>query len=146
MSYKSGSRTFQTLDSAKEFTQRVFARTGGIIAITENKRPSAKQATYLFFLRNAGTSYNPKTQTKRQGQSEGARKLAQAERDARALGYTFSWEDDWTVGSHVKKFDGYTEEPSTCESCIMLDSHVDDASREYRRVIEAELALEELGK
>lgn len=116
---------------------------------------TAKQQAYLFFLRHAGYSYNPETQTKQQGHAACARRLAAAERDARALGYTFDWEDDWTVGDHLKEYDCYTKQPSTCETCIMRDSNgnvvqslgcVDNATREYRRVIEAELALEEVGK
>lgn len=119
------------------------------------KPQTPKQAAYLFFLRNAGYSYDPKTQTPRQGRSETARKLAKAERDARALGYSFEWEDDWSVGDHQKEFDCYADGvPETCESCLMRDPAgkvvqslgcVDDATREYRRVVEAELALEELG-
>ena len=116
---------------------------------------TAKQQAYLFFLRHAGYSYDPKTQTKQQGRSECARKLAKAERDARALGYTFEWRDDWGVGNHFKEYgEAYANgEPSTCESCLMLDSNgevvqslgcIDDATREYRRVVEAELALEEV--
>ena|ERR1700678_354402 len=117
---------------------------------------TAKQQAYLFFLRNAGYSYNPETQTKQQGRSEGARLLAKAERDARALGYTFEWRDDWTLGCSHFEFYGESYghgEPSTCESCIMLDENgevvqslgcIDDATREYRRVVEAELALEEV--
>ena len=86
-----------------------------------------------------------------------ARKLAKAERDARALGYTFDWEDDWSLGCTHEKYYGeaYANgEPATCESCIMRDPAgavvqslgcIDDATREYRRVVEAELALEQLG-
>jgi hypothetical protein len=118
-------------------------------------KQTPKQAAYLFFLRNAGYSYDPKTQTKQQGRAAGARRLAKAERDARALGYTFEWEDDWTIGDHFKEYgECYANgEPETCESCVMRDSAgkvvqslgcIDDATREYRRVVEAELALEEL--
>ena len=114
---------------------------------------TAKQQAYLFFLHHAGYSYDPKTQTKQQGRAACARRLAKAERGARALGYTFEWRDDWSVGDHVKEFDCYTEQPSTCETCLMLGSNgkvvrslgcIDGATREYRRVIEAELALEEV--
>ena len=118
---------------------------------------TAKQQAYLFFLRNAGSSYNPETQTKQQRRSETARLLAKAERDARALGYTFEWQDDWSVRDHVKEFNCYTKQPSPrilC-TCLMLDSNgevvqslgcIDDATREYRRVVEAELALAEVSR
>lgn len=156
MSYKSGSKSFQSLADAKKFAQRVFARTGSVVAITETRRQTAKQAAYLFFLRNAGVSYDPARETRQQGRAAGARRLAKAERDARALGYTFEWRDDWGVGSHVKEFgaESYPKEPQTCECCVMRNAGgtvvqalgcVDDATREYRRVVEAELALEELG-
>ena len=114
-----------------------------------------KQQAYLFFLRNAGCSYNPNTETKQQGMARGARRLAKAERDARALGYTFEWNDDWSIGDHSKEFDCYEDGgPDTCEYCLMRDENgkvvqslhcIDDATREYRRVVEAELALEQLG-
>lgn len=118
---------------------------------------TAKQQAYLFFLRHAGYSYNPKTQTRQQGRAACARHLAAAERDARALGYTFEWEGDWTVGDHFRAYgEAYTNGgPATCESCLMRDSAgkvvqslgcVDNATREHRRVIEAELALAEVGK
>jgi len=118
------------------------------------KQPTPKQAAFLFFLRNAGTSYDPQTQTKRQGQYAGARRLAKAERDARALGYTFDWQQDWSV-DHQKEYDCYPNGgPETCEFCLMLSPEgnvvqslgcIDDATKEYRRVVEAELALEQLG-
>ena len=116
---------------------------------------TAKQQAYLFFLKNGACSYNPSIEAKRQGYARMARLLAKAERDARALGYTFEWQDDWSVRDHVKEFDCYTEQPSTCETCLMLDSNgkvvqslgcIDDATREYRRVVEAELALEEVSR
>lgn len=115
---------------------------------------TAKEAAYRFFYANAGWGYDPKTQTPQQGRAAGARRLAKAERDARALGYTFEWEYDWSV-DHEKEFpDCYSESgPETCEGCIMRDKGgkvvqslwcIDDASKEYRRVVEAELALDEL--
>jgi len=122
-----------------------------------------KQAAYLFFRRNAGYSYNPKTQTKAAGHAACARRLAKAERDARALGYTFSWahDEDGCIGCDCgsKECACSTGEPHETLICEMWnngdDSHEPRAvqslgcickpSHEYRRVIEAELALEELG-
>ena len=118
-------------------------------------KQTPKQAAYLFFLRNAGTSYKPATQTKRQGQSEGARMLAKAERDAAALGFTFDWDYDQegcigcACGSPDCKCS--TGEDHECLSCICRNADgeavaslgsICEPSREYRRVIEAELALE----
>ena len=91
--------------------------------------------------------------TKQTEQQTAARKPQTAKQAA--LGYTFSWEDDWQV-DHAREFpDSYAKGgPETCEGCVMRDESgkvvqslwcIDDASREYRRVVEAELALEELG-
>lgn len=104
-----------------------------------------------FFLANAGWGYNPETETPEQGKLRGAIKLAEAEQWAKSQGHTFVWEEDWLVGSHVDEFDAYDSEPEICESATMLDSDdnvlaslgcVDDATDDYRRVVEAELALE----
>lgn len=90
-------------------------------------------------------------ETEKQGKARCARELAQAERWARDNGLTFTWEDDWEIGSHVREYDGYEREPETCETCIAWDANgdvvaslgcVDDATPEYRRVIEAQLASE----
>ena len=120
-------------------------------------KQTPKQAAYLFFLRNAGTSCNPATQTKRQGQSEGARKLAKAERDAAALGFTFDWEYDLDgcIGCDCGSDDCKcsTGEDHEVLVCLCRDAEgvvkaslgsICEPSREYRRVIEAELALEAL--
>ena len=123
--------------------------------MTTIKQQTAKQRAFYFFLKHGACSYTPAKETKRQGYARQARELARTERDARALGYTFEWQDDWSIGDHSKEFDCYEAGgPETCESCIMRDSDgkfvqslscIDDATREYRRVIEAELALEHLG-
>jgi hypothetical protein len=117
-------------------------------------KQTAKQAAYYFFLRNAGFGYDPKTETKQQGRSKNARNLATAERDARAYGFTFVWDSDWHVGSHKQEYGyGYDREPSSCESCVCYAPNgdnlgslgcIDDATDSYRRVIEAELAMEAL--
>ena len=86
-----------------------------------------------------------------------ARLLAKAERDARALGYTFEWTDDidGCIGCDCDSPDCAcsTGESHECLVCLMRDSHgiccqslgsICEPSREYRRVIEAELALEEV--
>lgn len=118
----------------------------------------ANPAAFRFFLANAGYSYSfdPKTETKQAGRARCARRLAKAERDARALGYTFEWEDGWSIGDHQREYgECYADGgPDTCETCLMRDQNgkvvqslgcIDDATPAYRRVIEAELALEELG-
>lgn len=103
-----------------------------------------------FFYKHAEHSYNPKTQTMEEGRRENAAHLAEAEAWAKNNGVTFQWTDDWIV-DHQKEFDCYKDGgPETCEQCVAFrdgDSVasvgcVDDATPEYRRVIEAHLAAE----
>lgn len=120
-------------------------------------KQSAKQAAFWFFYREAGYSWNPQTQTRRQGRAETARKLAKAERDARALGYTFEWEydQDGCIGCDCgnESCDCFTGTEHECLCCVARDANgnvvaslgsVCNPSREYRRVVEAELASEAL--
>jgi hypothetical protein len=139
----------QTLNLSNETFERQS------ITIRRKKQQTPKQAAYNFFLKHGACSYEPAKETKQQGYARMARLLAKAERDACALGYTFEWEDDWTVGDHHKEYGECYKDggPSTCEWCTMKDPNgkvvqslgcIDDATRDYRRVVEAELALEEL--
>jgi hypothetical protein len=113
------------------------------------------QRAYWFFYKHAGFSYQPDTETRRAGRARCAAALARAERDGSALGFTFEWFDDWTVGDHEKEFGAVYANggPATCESCVCYNGEgevvaslhcIDDATREYRRVVEAELASEAL--
>ena len=116
-----------------------------------------------FFYDNAGYSYDPATETVEDGRLRGARQLAMAERFAQVMGAEYVWEDDWSLGgNHADNYcaDAYPDnggEPETCEWVAMYAhipagfenmalvaslSCIDDATPEYRRVIEAELALE----
>lgn len=71
---------------------------------------------------------------------------------ARAAGFTYRWEDDWQVGSHVEEYgESYGQEPESCEwaSLVAPDGLVvasvgciDDASAEYVAEIEDDLATE----
>ncbi len=123
----------------------------------ESRHQSPKQAAFYFFLKNAGSSCDPKIETARQGKARGARRLAKAERDACALGYTFEWEQDQDgcIGCDCDdpECKCSTGEDHECLVCLMRDSagsvvqslgSICGPSREYGRVIEAELALEEL--
>jgi len=116
------------------------------IKLTPNER---------FFFAHAGYSYDPKTETKQQGKRRCARAMARAEKRAQDAEFEYEWRDDWSVGSHQEYFgkgSAYEEsEPNTCESCVLRSSDgevlaslhcIDDADSNYRRVIEAELALE----
>lgn len=123
-------------------------------------KQTPKQAAYLFFLKNAGYSYTPGTETPKAGRSRCARELAKAERDAAALGYYFEWCNDWDgcIGCDCGEdsCSCSTGEPHEClvcqifppesESCAASLGSICEPSREYRRVIEAELALEALAQ
>jgi hypothetical protein len=110
-----------------------------------------------FFYEHAGTSYYPATETEEGGRRRGAAQLAMAERFAAALGLTYTWRDDWGLNtSHAEEYcaDAYPDgEPETCEWLLMYDATgrevgalgcIDDADDNYRRVCEAEMALEYL--
>lgn len=112
--------------------------------------------SYQFFLKHAGYSYNPETETPMQGRIKGARALAKAERQARDAGYSFAWGIDDPRGSAQ-----WTDEKPAWGSwyCVAHNSEGEtkyalygiDFGRDgepwgnpYRRAVEAELALESL--
>lgn len=113
----------------------------------------------LFFYEHAGYGHDPKTQTAEQGRVEYAIALALAEEQAKGLGWEFEWTNDWGVGSHKDYYGAGScyedSEPNTCEFCVCKDENgetlaslgcIDDATRDYRRVVEAELASEALAE
>jgi predicted metal-binding protein len=115
------------------------------------------QTPYQFFLKHAGYSYDPKTETQIQGRRRCARSMAKAEREASEQGYTFKWSDDpdGCIGCDCGAEDCDCSTGSEHETlvCIAVDGTgeykaslgaICKPSREYRRVIEAELALESL--
>jgi hypothetical protein len=121
------------------------------------KRQTAKQAAFYFFLKNAGYSYDPKTETPKQGRARCARELAKAERDARALGYSFEWVDDECIGCDCDnpECECSSGEPHESLCCIIRDENgrvagslgsICKPSREYARVVEAEVASEALAE
>lgn len=98
-----------------------------------------------FFYDNGGWSYNPETETPEGGRRRTASEMAAAEAWARQAGVNYVWEyDDDSSG------DG-DETPHQVREmvAVYLDGEiiaslasVGDATPEYRRVIEAEMALE----
>lgn len=117
-----------------------------------------------FFFRHAGFSYDPKTETPDQGKQRCAQALAAAELRARDGGYSFQWEiDPHTRSDDWKKPDedgGKYRAPWQTWVCDMYDPQGElvqslggiDFGRDgspfgdpYRRVVEAELALEQCG-
>jgi hypothetical protein len=112
-----------------------------------------KQTVEQFFYEHAGYSYNPKTETPEQVRRKCARALARAEAKASRLGYSFKWDIDDVDSSEWS--DG--KPPYEQWYCIAYDrkgqvigslSGIDFGRNgkpwgdPYRRVVEAELALE----
>ncbi len=95
---------------------------------------------YRFFFENAGYCVGRR--------AAGALALARAEKAASERGWSFSWEWDelpYEMG------DAETEPPEEVLVCVLKDEHgrtleclggIGDPSKEYVRVVEAELALE----
>lgn len=95
-----------------------------------------------FYFDNAGSSYDPKVETEEQGKARGAADLAKAAHYALDQGWTFEWDTDP---------DGHScDEDHSVEYCQLWDgetllgslSEICGATDDYRRVVEAELALE----
>lgn len=111
---------------------------------------------YQFFLRNAGFSYDPKTETADDGRRRHARDLANAERRGARAELSFGWSIDPDNDSSE-----WCDEPPAYEqwACVCRDANgiavaslggIDFGrdglpySDPYRRVVEAELAQEAL--
>ena len=111
-----------------------------------------KTSAYHFFLKHGGYSYRPGQETRRQGRIRSAKAYAQAERDARRFGLTFRWDWDNDVDdSWMDETERAQEHEWTyCVArtpdgrCVASLGGIVDATPEYRRVIEAELASEAL--
>jgi hypothetical protein len=114
-----------------------------------------KSSPYLFFIKNAGYSYDPKKETPFKGRVRCARALAEAEKRASAEGCSFEWEQDDSTNRE------WTDEGAEYYTwrCLMRDSlgvvlgslcGVDFGEggepwdNPYRRVVEAEIASEAL--
>ena len=118
---------------------------------------------FRFFMQHAGYSYDPKTETPEQGRRRCARSLADAEMRARDAGCSYQWE----VDPHARSSDwiadhedgGKYRDPWITWQCCMHDAEGEaiaslggiDFGRNgspfgspYKRVVEAELALESL--
>lgn len=118
---------------------------------------------YQFFMKHAGYSYDPKTETPMQGRIKCARELAKAERAARDGGFSYQWEidtgrtsADWIEagqdGSHGHSPWGtwqcsmYDAQGRTVAGLCGIDFGRDKEpwGDPYRRVVEAELAIDGL--
>lgn len=114
------------------------------------KARNAFRADWRFFLENAGYATPP-------GRAKCALDLAHAERQARNQGYTFEWEYDCDgcsgcdCGNKACKCASGEEHETLACVCRTAFGKVAaslcgicEPSKEYRRVVEAELALEAL--
>ena len=111
------------------------------------KKTDQQRKKIDFFLKHGGYSTKP-GETKRQGQLRSARQLAEAEAFAEDAGWKVSWEPDqepYDMG------DAETEPPSEVYVAVLMDDDdnvlgslgaIGDPDNNYKRVIEAELALE----
>lgn len=113
--------------------------------VRKDKR-SSEQKAVAFFYKNAGSSYTPGKETRAQGKRRGAQALARAEAEASARGWEVEWEED--------DYGERAENGGPMYVAILKDEHgnvlgslggIDDDTDPYRRVVEAELALEALG-
>lgn len=115
-----------------------------------------------FFYDNTGYSYSPETETPEEGRKRNASLMASAEQWARELGYSFEWMIDPNSSSadwiEDREDGGKYCHPWQVWGCVMRDTcgkavqslwSIDFGrdgkpwSNPYRRVVEAELALEE---
>jgi hypothetical protein len=127
---------------------------------------SRTQTAAQFFYKQAGYGYDPKTETKEQGRRRGAKALAEAEAYASREGWDVRWSQDGSMyGQQGDCFDIVDDPDSFGDPLFVgwdaflvdMDGNVlgslgattfagsnggDPWSDPYRRVVEAELALE----
>lgn len=131
------------------------------------KKETGALNPYKFFLKHAGYSYDPKNETPIQGRVRGARALAKAEREARDAGISFQWApDDYLSSEWIDNNEdgGKNRDPwhtweciawipdntSITPECLASLSGIDFGrggepwGDPYKRVVEAELALESM--
>jgi hypothetical protein len=113
--------------------------------------------TERFFFDNAGYSYDPRTETRKQGRLRCARALALAEETAAERNWEFLWDadQDGCIGCDCGAEDCKccTGEPHEILCCALKDADgkilasmggICEPTRDYGRIVEAELASEAL--
>ena len=125
---------------------------------TKPKALKAQLTPYAFFKKYAGYSYDPKTETAKHGAARAAMQLAIAEDAAKNLGFMFEWEHD--VDRDSSDFSNekpawllwvccaYDVEGELSASLGGIDLGRDGYPRgnPYKRIVEAELALDILSR
>jgi hypothetical protein len=123
------------------------------------KKQTAHARAVSYFMKHAGSSYMPGKETRAQGKRRGAIKLAKAEKEAAARGWTVEWEHDphadlsWADEQAREDIDEVLSAVLRSDDNEVLASlsgitfgRDNMANRNYRRVVEAELADEALGR
>ncbi len=123
---------------------------------------SNQQTPYQFFYEHAGFSYDPKTETVEQGKRRCSKAMEAAEQEGKARGIEFNWMNDDMACSGCDCGDsdcacgnGTPHETlvcvayAKCQCCGLKVARASlggicGATDEYRRVVEAELAMEAL--
>jgi len=118
----------------------------------ETKARKQLTVDQFFFYHNAGYSYDPKTETLKEGRFRCARELAAAETIGQRLGYVFEWEfdecPDLSWMSDKEREQGHEvlccriPDPENTRHSLASLCGITDPPYHYRRVIEAELAAE----
>jgi hypothetical protein len=110
----------------------------------------------FFFYQNAGYSYDPKTETAEQGRLRCAVELAEAEAIGQRLGYVFEWDRDecpdlsWMSDEEREQENEVLccriSDPDNTRYSLASLCGITDPDRNYRRVVEAELASEAIAE
>jgi hypothetical protein len=109
-----------------------------------------------FFGQNAGLRIYP-GESENQARLRAGQEYAAAEMTIREQSWSVGWLPDWEIGSHLQEYgEAYSDgEPDTCEVATLYNSRdeilaslgcIDDATNDYRRVVDAELALEAMSE
>jgi len=121
------------------------------------RKQTAHSRAVAFFMKHAGSSYMPGKETRAQGKRRGAARLAKAEKEAAARGWTVEWDHEqvpdlsWASEADREDIDEVLMAVLKDEHGNVLESlgnitfgRNSMENRNYRRVVEAELALEAL--
>lgn len=139
---------------------KVKTYTAAQVAAKRKRKPKKPKSIYgkvthpkaKFFEQHAGYGHIPGKETPAQGRARGARSLAAAEREGKRRGWNVEWEYDplpYDMG------DAETEMPNEVLVAVLKDQQgnvlasvggIGDPSRQYRRVVEAELMSEALNE
>ena len=116
---------------------------------------SVSEEAERFFYNEAGCAYTPGEETPKEGRMRGARALAHAEAHARENNWDVRWTDDLEecIGCECggSECPCFTREPHETLCAMLVDEYgsglaslsgICGATNKYRRVVEAELALE----